>query len=87
LIPLIEADQHITYQFVSFSDNGIGFESHFKDRIFQVFQRLHNRSTYEGTGIGLAICKKIVENHKGMIDAVGKPGIGATFIIYLPVDK
>ncbi|WAC09409.1 PAS domain-containing protein [Dyadobacter pollutisoli] len=86
MIPLVEADHNLTYQFVSFSDNGIGFDPQFKDRIFQVFQRLHNRSTYEGTGIGLAICKKIVENHKGLIDAVGKPYIGATFIIYLPVE-
>lgn len=83
-IPLAEADRALTYQFLSFSDNGIGFEPHFKDRIFQVFQRLHNRSAYEGTGIGLAICKKIVENHNGLIDAEGTPGAGATFIIYLP---
>ncbi|MCF0060151.1 PAS domain-containing protein [Dyadobacter chenwenxiniae] len=85
LISLNGADAHLTYQYLSFSDNGIGFDPQFKDRIFQVFQRLHNRSAYEGTGIGLAICKKIVENHKGLIDAIGKPGIGSTFIIYLPV--
>jgi hypothetical protein len=86
MIPLMVADHHMTYRFLSFSDNGIGFDPQFKDRIFLVCQRLHNRSTYEGTGIGLAICKKIVENHKGLIDAVGKPDIGATFIIYLPVE-
>jgi PAS domain S-box-containing protein len=85
LIPLLEADQNTNYRFLSFSDNGIGFDPQFKDRIFQVFQRLHNRSAYEGTGIGLAICKKIVENHQGLMDAVGKPGVGATFIIYLPL--
>ena len=84
-IPLAEADANRLYQYISFTDNGIGFDPQYKDRIFQVFQRLHNRSAYEGTGIGLAICKKIVENHKGLIDAVGKPGVGATFIIYLPV--
>ncbi|MGX5853175.1 PAS domain-containing sensor histidine kinase [Dyadobacter jiangsuensis] len=84
-IPLAEADATRLYQYISFTDNGIGFDPQYKDRIFQVFQRLHNRSAYEGTGIGLAICKKIVENHKGLIDAVGKPGVGATFIIYLPV--
>ncbi|MCE6989393.1 PAS domain S-box protein [Dyadobacter sp. CY323] len=87
LIPLMDADHNLTYEFISFSDNGIGFEPQFKERIFQVFQRLHNRSAYEGTGIGLAICKKIVDNHKGLIDAVGKPGVGSTFIIYLPVEQ
>ncbi|KAA0994096.1 PAS domain-containing protein [Dyadobacter sp. UC 10] len=84
LIPLSEADSGLNYTYISFSDNGIGFDQQFKDRIFQVFQRLHGRSSYDGTGIGLAICKKIVENHKGLLDAIGKPGIGATFIIYLP---
>jgi PAS domain S-box-containing protein len=85
-IPLAEADPALTYRFISFSDNGIGFEPYFKDRIFQVFQRLHSRSAYEGTGIGLAICKKIVENHNGLIDAIGTPGLGSTFIVYLPED-
>lgn len=85
LIPVNGAEANQTYQYLSFSDNGIGFDPQFKDRIFQVFQRLHNRSAYEGTGIGLAICKKIVENHQGLIDAIGKPGIGSTFIIYLPL--
>ena len=86
-IPLDGADAARRYQYISFADNGIGFEPQYKDRIFQVFQRLHARSAYEGTGIGLAICKKIVENHKGLIDAVGKPGIGSTFIIYLPIES
>ena len=86
-IPLAGADAAGHYQYISFADNGIGFDPQYKDRIFQVFQRLHNRSAYEGTGIGLAICKKIVENHKGLIDAIGKPGIGSTFIIYLPVES
>ncbi|WP_353718138.1 PAS domain S-box protein [Dyadobacter sp. 676] len=86
-IPLAGATPGRQYRYISFTDNGIGFDPQYKDRIFQVFQRLHNRSTYEGTGIGLAICKKIVENHKGLIDAVGKPGIGSTFIVYLPVEE
>ena len=86
-IPLAGADAAMHYHYISFADNGIGFDPQYKDRIFQVFQRLHNRSAYEGTGIGLAICKKIVENHKGLIDAVGKPGIGSTFIIYLPAES
>jgi PAS domain S-box-containing protein len=85
-IPLAGADAARRYQYISFADNGIGFDPQYKERIFQVFQRLHNRSAYEGTGIGLAICKKIVENHKGLIDAVGRPGIGSTFIIYLPFE-
>ena len=72
------------YWKIIFSDNGIGFEQQYADRIFELFQRLHSRFEYEGTGIGLAICKKIVQNHKGFIYADGKPGQGATFAIYLP---
>jgi PAS domain S-box-containing protein len=72
------------YWKIIFSDNGIGFEQQYADRIFELFQRLHSRFEYEGTGIGLAICKKIVQNHKGFISAAGKPGLGATFAIYLP---
>jgi signal transduction histidine kinase len=69
---------------ISITDNGIGFEHADSERMFEVFQRLHSRSEYEGTGIGLAICKKIVERHGGTITAQGKPGEGATFIIRLP---
>jgi PAS domain S-box-containing protein len=65
-------------------DNGIGFEDRFADRIFGVFQRLHARGEYEGTGIGLAICRKIVERHHGRIEAHGEPGVGAVFTITLP---
>ncbi len=72
------------YCHVSVSDNGIGFDPQYADRIFQVFQRLHGKDQYEGTGIGLAIVKKIVENHKGIITATGEPGKGARFDIYLP---
>jgi light-regulated signal transduction histidine kinase (bacteriophytochrome) len=72
------------YWKIMFADNGIGFEQQYADRIFELFQRLHSRFEYEGTGIGLAICKKIVLNHKGFIYAAGKPGLGATFAIYLP---
>ena len=66
-------------------DNGIGFETSNLERIFQPFQRLVGRSQYEGTGIGLAICRKIVERHQGSITAESTPGQGATFIIQLPV--
>ncbi len=72
------------YWKIVFSDNGIGFEQQYADKIFELFQRLHSRFEYEGTGIGLAICKKIVQNHKGFIYADSKPGHGASFIIYLP---
>ena len=69
---------------LEFSDNGIGFENEFAGRIFAIFQRLHGRSEYEGSGIGLAICKKIVEHHGGVIYASGVPDQGATFTIILP---
>ncbi|WP_331096820.1 sensor histidine kinase [Archangium sp.] len=69
-------------------DNGIGFDEKYLDRIFNVFQRLHGRSSkYEGTGIGLAICRKIVERHNGSIRARSVPGEGATFIITLPLKQ
>ncbi|CAG4992988.1 Adaptive-response sensory-kinase SasA [Dyadobacter sp. CECT 9275] len=84
-IPELENGDNRPFWFISFSDNGIGFEEQFKDRIFQVFQRLHTRNAYDGTGIGLAICKKIVENHHGIITAAGRPNEGATFTCYFPV--
>jgi light-regulated signal transduction histidine kinase (bacteriophytochrome) len=73
------------YYELKFEDNGIGFESRFSDRIFEVFQRLHGQDEYEGTGIGLAICKKIVENHYGVICADGQLKKGAIFTIYIPL--
>jgi PAS domain S-box-containing protein len=72
------------YLKIEISDNGIGFEQQYSTRIFELFQRLHTKAEYEGTGIGLAICKKIVQNHQGVIKAFGKSGEGATFDIYLP---
>lgn len=69
---------------IEVSDNGIGFDEKYLDRIFAVFQRLHGRDEYDGTGVGLAICKKIVERHGGTITARSKPGQGATFVVTLP---
>ncbi|MDF5733091.1 MAG: PAS domain-containing protein [Rhizonema sp. PD38] len=68
-------------------DNGIGFDEKYLDRIFNVFQRLHGRSEYEGTGVGLAICRKIIERHHGRITAKSKPQQGASFIITLPINS
>jgi two-component system, LuxR family, sensor kinase FixL len=65
-------------------DNGIGFDEKYRDRIFQIFQRLHGRNEYEGTGIGLAICRKIVDRHGGALTANSSPGAGARFVIALP---
>jgi PAS domain S-box-containing protein len=73
-----------TYHAISISDNGIGFEQKYAEKIFELFQRLHTKDQFSGTGIGLAICKKIVENHEGFIEAEGTPGVGAKFTIYLP---
>jgi PAS domain S-box-containing protein len=73
-----------TYFRVVVSDAGIGFEQQFENKIFQIFQRLHGKAEYPGSGIGLAICKKIVENHKGLITAIGRPDEGAEFVIILP---
>lgn len=70
---------------LSVSDNGIGFDEKYVEKIFQVFQRLHGRDQYEGTGMGLAITRKIVEHHGGEITATSKPGAGATFLVTLPV--
>lgn len=74
------------YHKITFTDNGIGFEEQYAEQIFILFSRLHNKDEYSGTGIGLSICKKIVENHSGYITASGQPGKGAVFTVYLPID-
>ena len=73
------------YGRIYIEDNGIGFEQKYAEQIFDMFRRLHSNADYEGTGIGLALCKKIVEMHRGYISAIGRPGEGAVFIVSLPL--
>ena len=73
------------YHRIKVTDNGIGFEDQYNEKIFTIFQRLHGKESYEGTGVGLAIAKKIIEKHDGLINAHSKEGAGATFVIILPI--
>jgi signal transduction histidine kinase len=66
-------------------DSGIGFEEQYADRIFTTFERLHSRDKYEGTGMGLALCRKIVQRHGGTISATSVPGEGSSFAVTLPI--
>jgi signal transduction histidine kinase len=75
------------YGRIYIEDNGIGFDQKYAEQIFDMFRRLHSNAEYEGTGIGLALCKKIVEMHKGFISALGKPGEGSVFIVSLPLQE
>jgi two-component system, chemotaxis family, CheB/CheR fusion protein len=77
----------MTYIKVQFSDNGIGFDKEYSEQIFEIFQRLNGNEKYPGTGIGLALCKKIIMNHKGRVSAESSPGEGATFNIFLPLKQ
>ncbi|QKZ14140.1 sensor histidine kinase [Spirosoma sp. KUDC1026] len=80
--PVFPAHQ---YHRIAVADTGIGFDEKYLDRIFEVFQRLHGRNQYAGTGIGLAIVQKVVDNHGGAVSATSQPGQGATFTVYFPV--
>ncbi len=75
----------IKYNHITFKDNGIGFDPIYKEKVFEIFQRLNHKETYSGTGIGLAIVKKIIDNHSGVITATGILNEGAQFDIYIPV--
>ena len=87
--PEIEVVGHRDGAWVQFTvtDNGIGFEDQYRERIFRPFQRLHGRDEYQGTGVGLALCRAIVERHGGAVVAQGRPGDGATFTVTLPASE
>lgn len=80
----VDPDSHIS---ISIKDNGIGFKEEYQEKIFDIFQRLHTRQQFQGTGIGLTICKKIVEHHHGLIRATAVQGEGAEFLITLPLTQ
>lgn len=82
--PEISATNPNSFYKFTFTDNGIGFEQEYAQKIFEVFNRLHNKDEFAGTGIGLSVCKKIVENHHGFIFAKGERDVGAVFTFYIP---
>jgi light-regulated signal transduction histidine kinase (bacteriophytochrome) len=75
------------YFMITITDNGIGFDNKYAEEIFRVFKRLHSYHEYQGSGVGLSICKKIIEKHNGFISAESKPGIGSSFFIGLPAKQ
>ncbi len=87
VVPEVDIDARVkdTAVEITVRDNGIGFEPQYAARIFRVFERLHGRGRYQGTGIGLALCRKIAERHGGTIEADSEPGVGSTFTVRLPV--
>ena len=72
------------YHLISYCDNGIGFDQKYEETVFRIFSKLHNHAEYEGSGIGLALCNKIMQTHNGFIKAHGNPGLGACFDLYFP---
>jgi signal transduction histidine kinase len=81
------ADPMAPYIEIQITDEGIGFDQQFGEQIFELFERLHVEEDFQGTGMGLALCKKIVENHHGRISALSKEGEGATFNVVLPLKQ
>ncbi|HMI60105.1 MAG TPA: ATP-binding protein [Puia sp.] len=81
---IITSEPEDIYHHIRVSDNGIGFDQEHAEQIFSIFKRLHRKNEYSGTGIGLAMCRKIAENHHGDIYATSEPGAGATFHILIP---
>ena len=75
-----------SFHLIEVTDNGLGFEPQYARKIFHIFQRLHGKSEYPGSGVGLAIVQKVVENHNGFVFAEGRPGEGASFKVFLPAD-
>jgi light-regulated signal transduction histidine kinase (bacteriophytochrome) len=86
-IKLASLSTELRYWKIQFIDNGIGFKEEHAEQIFNIFQRLHRKSEYEGTGIGLAMCRKIAQNHNGEIHAIGSSESGAVFNVFLPVKQ
>ncbi len=80
-------NKDLSYVEIVVRDNGIGFDNEFAEQIFVIFQRLNDKQHYKGTGIGLALCRRIVGNHGGKVFGISKEGEGATFIIILPIKQ
>jgi len=78
-------DTDAQYYELSVIDNGIGFDDKYADRIFKMFERLHGKTAYPGSGIGLAVCKRVIDNHQGFLRVESKPGNGSSFHVYLPM--